>query len=521
MSLSQSEQQQARANAERRYAAAHPELTTSAGMESDPEFQRMYCDEAAAIEAAHVPPPPSSTARCDDTTSSCHPPVEPTETVNCNFTSMQVNKSGDTNRVFRSTAARSGVIDIVAGRTRAKATMELRLQGVSITCDDHDHRVWNVSPQVPGAVLTNNSSLNLDLGWTGDVSRLGFFNQRIAPTRYEVTASTHNKSKSITINVYPDYAWEGTASVSFRVEEGTRNIRYDGVNIQFSRTDDNVTTQYGARIQEIIDLLARFFGFIFDVKHIAETVTAGAVTWGLVPPTFAISMNTKWQENTTNLRCGYYYTLRLAFSPLIGIQLTVNLGIIAIQAIPYIGTLVARMAGPEISRYIAITFTIQGTIGVDVTASKSAEAGSGSVSGGLTGQVGMDIGIRGQVNRDFGLFAVNCGISGGARGSVTLTLRGPQIDTAGSYASFAANFDGLTLYVRAYCRAGSSQTTRQETPGRSYSSGYTGEDGSWQVRDTAHHVAGETNREQAGGNGEETYLWIAARPLGDPARIDL
>lgn len=519
MSLSQSEQQQAHANAERRYATAHPELTTSEGMESDPEFQRLYCDEAAAIEASHVPPRPA-TSRCDDTTSSCHPPVEPTETVNCNFNSMQVNKSGDSNRVFRSGAGRSGVIEIVAGRTRAKATIELRLQGVSISCDDHDHRVWNVSPQVAGAVLTNNSSLNLSLGWTGDVSRLGFFNHRIAPTRYEVTANTHNKSKSIVINVYPDYAWEGTASVSFRVEEGTRNIRYDGLSIQFSRTDDNVTTQFGGRIQEIIDLLARFLGFIFDVKEIARTVTAGAVSWSLVPPTFAISMNTKWQENPTNLRCGYYYTLRLAFNPLIGIQLTVNLGIIAIQAIPYIGSLVARMAGDEITRYIAITFTLQGTIGVDVTASKSAEAGSGTINGGLTGQLSFDFSIRGQVNRDFGLFAVNCGIGGGARGSVTLALRGPLIDTAGSYASFTANFDGLTLYIRAYCRAGSSQTTRQETPGRSYSGGYTGEDGSYRVTDTAQRLGGETNREQAGGNGEETYLWIAARPLGE-SRINL
>jgi len=521
MSLSQAEQRQAYTQAERRYAESHPELTQSntQAMESDEDFWRMYREEAAAIESSHVTPPPPAATRSDTVVAPC--PLMEHFSMVCGFATLQANKSQDSNRVYRSTpGSHSHVLEIVAGRNRAKATVEVRLTGVAISCDTHNNRVWDVSPQVPGTNLTNNSSLDLSLGWRGNTANLGFFNHRISPTTYEVSANTHNKSEHLTIRVYPDYAWEGTASVSFRVEEGTRNIRYDGLNIQFSRTDDNVTTQFGGRIQEIVDLLCRFLGFVFDVKEIAQTVTAGAVVWSLVPPTFAISLNSKWQENTTNLRCGYFYTLRLAFNPLIGIQLTVNLGIIAIQAIPYIGRLVAGMAGEAITRYISVTFTLQGTIAVDVTASKSSDADSGTVSGGLTGQLGFDFNIRGQVNRDFGLFAINCGLSGGARGSVTVALRGPLIDTAGSYASLTANFDGLTLYVRAYCRAGSSQTTRQTTTAQGVTSGYTNPDGSYAVTDNSPRLGAETNREQAGGNGEETYLWIAARPLGEH-RINL
>ena len=521
MSLTPDEETLAYNNAERRYAAAHPEMTQSdtQTMESDERFWQMYRAEAAAIEASHVPPVTHDTSRSDTVQSGCPPP--PAHTEDCGFTSMQVNKSGDSNRVYRSTSADPNVLEIVAGRVRAKATVEFRLSGVSISCPTHNNRVWNVSPMVSGATLTNNSSLDLSLGWNGDTSQLGFFNHNIQPTEYLVRASTHNKTKNIRIRVYPDYAWEGSLTVNFRVEEGTRHVRYDGLSIQFTRTDDNVSTQYGGRIQEVVDLLARWLCFIMDVKDIAQQVTAGAFTWSLVPPSFAISMNTKWQENTTNLRCGYYYTLRLAFSPLVGIQFTANLGIIAIQAIPYIGRLVAGMAGEEITRYISVTLTISGTLSVDVTASKSAERDSGTINGGLTGQIGFDFNIRGQINRDFSLFAINCGVSGGARGSVSATLRGPLFDRSGAYASLAANFDGLTLYVRAYCRAGSSQTTRQHTSSQTYESGYTGADGSFQVRDSSARVGGETNREQAGGAGEESYVWIAARPLGNEVRINL
>ncbi len=492
MSLSQSEQQQAHNQAESRYAAAHPELRSNEGMESDPEFLRMYSEAAASIESSHVSTPATTAPRSDTVVAPCPFREQALSTENCNFTLLQVNKSGDTNRVYRSGSGQPRIIEIVAGRVSAKATMELRLSGVSISCDTHNQRVWNVSPLLPGTNLTSNSSLDMSLGWTGNVSELGFFNQNIRPTRYEVGANTHNRAENIAINVYPDYAWSGSASVNFTINQSTRHVEYGGLNIQLSRTDDNRTSQYGGRVQEIVDLLARFFGFTFLIKDICQTVAAGAVEFGVVPPSFVITIGSRWQENLRTLRCGYYYTLTIAFTPLVGISVNVNLGIVAIQAIPYIGRLVAGMAGPAISRYIAITFTIQSTISVDVTASKSADSDSGTLNGGLTGQIAFDFSIRGQINRDFGLFAVNCGLSGGARGSVTVALRGPLIDRSGSYASLGANFDGLTLYARAYCRAGSSETTRFET-----------------------------TREQAGGSGEETYLWIAARPLGSEIRINI
>ena len=514
MSLTIDEERQASVNAERRYAAAHPEATSSAGMVHDPQFRQFFCEEVAAIEASHTRPTVLSGARCDSATSTCPLAQKDTNhTVNCNFNSLTVNKENDSNRVYRSTSHDRNVLELVAGRNRAKATVQLRAAGVSIQCDEHNHRVWNVSPVVSGATLNNNDSLDLSLGWAGDTSELGFFNHNIQPTVYHVVISTHNRSQDIRVKIYPDYAWEGSASVNFRVEG--RSIHYDGLSIQLQRTDDNVTTQYGGRIQEIIDLLCRYFMFILTVKDIAQRVTAGAFTWSLVPPCFAITIGSRWQENTTNLLCGYYYNLRLAFNPLVGIQLVINLGIIAIQAIPYIGTLVARMAGEEITRYIAVTFTLSGTIGCDITASKNSTDSSGTVNGGITGQVGFDFQVRGQINRDMTFMAINCGIRGGARATVTATLRGPVIDRSGSYISLGANFDGLTLYAAAYCRMGSSQTTRQATTtAPAYETGHIGEGGTYAVRNVSPQLGAETNREQAGGAGETAYLWIEQRELG-------
>lgn len=475
MPLSQAERDQARTRAESDYVAAGGCATSQTEMECDPLFQEFYREEIATIENEHMEAErrrssvtPIFVLR-DPYDTSAMGPSSPCATgeerVPCNFTSLTVNKSGDSNRVFRSTSSDFPILEVVGGHTRASVALECRLEGTNVaSCTSHNHRVWNVSPAVGGSDLTHNASLDLPLVWRGNRDSLGFFNMNASPTTYRISASSHDAMESIQVRVYPDYSWEGQVSVLFRVEEVTRNIRFDGAGVQLSLTDDGVTTNYGGRINNLLQIFERWLEVIFDIKDIAETVTRGSITWDLVPPSFVFSINSKWQENTTNLLCGYYYNGRLAFDPLIGIQLTVNLGIIALQALPYIGTLIARMAADEINRYVSFTFTVQGTLGVDVSYSKDAEEESGSVNGGLTGRITFDLQGRAQVNRQYYVVTVNAGIRAGMRGAVSGILRGPQIDRSGSYASATLNFDGISLYVACYGRVGVSSTTDGDAP---------------------------------------------------------
>lgn len=524
MALSQAETEEAQLNAENRYLSEGGEATDRSQMGLDPEFQRIHQEEIAFIENRHIEQESQEqqqdSMRQDNPTDPCSTP-EDNQTVNCYFDTLTVNKTGDSNRIYRSNGRDEAVLELVAGHTEAKATIECVLAGVDASsCPMHNQRVWNISPAITGADLSKNNRLDLDLLWKGDRSTLGFFNQSASPTIYRISSNTHNNSKDIEVRVYPDHAWEGTVNVAFRLEEATQRILYDGSGIQLSRTDDGFTRQFGGRINDVLEILSRYLNLIFEIKSISQTVTAGAVNWGLVPPNFTFALNSKWQENTTNLRCGYYYNGRLAFDPLVGIQLVVNLGILAIQAIPYIGRLVAQMAGDEITRYVAITFTLQGTLGVDVSYSKNAEEESGSLSGGATGRISFDIQIRAQFNRDLYFVTVNCGVRAGSRGSATASIRGPLIDRSGSYASLDATFDGLSVYAAAYGRVGASQTTTQRTPGRGLTGDYNNPDGNYQVRETGNTLAGETQTEEAGSDAEEVYPWIDPRPLGS-VRINL
>ena len=525
MPLTQQERQEARVNAENRYLSEGGTAGSSSEMEADPLYRRIHREEIAFIENRHLAQEreqqQQTAVRQDAAAVPCGSPEEENETVNCHFETLTVNKSGDSNRIYRSNGRDAAVLELVAGHTSAKTTVECVLAGIVISnCTTHNQRVWNVSPAVTGANLSQNNRLDLDLLWKGDRSSLGFFNQNASPTVYHISANTHNRQKSIEVRIYPDHAWEGSASVSFRLEEGTRRILYDGTGIQLSRTDDGVTTQFGGKLNEVLGILSRFLDMIFQIKDLAKRVTAGACSWDIVPPCFTLTINSKWQENTTNLRCGYYYNGRLAFDPLVGIQFVANLGVIAIQAIPYVGRLVAQLAADEITRYVAVTFTLQGTIGVNVSYSKNAEEESGRITGGATGRVSFDFQIRAQFNRDLYFVAINCGIRGGARGSVTGTFQGPQIDRTGSYAALEANFDGLTVYAAAYARAGASQTTTQRTPGRGLVGDYNNPEGNYQVRETGHRLGGETQSEEAGGAAEQVYPWIDPRPLGS-ARFNL
>lgn len=519
MALTQDDRNRARRNAENRYISEGNTASTSEEMQRDPVFHSIYCGELAFVENEIINREReqqriASEQRSDSARSPCQSDSEAT-TVPCGFTSLTVNKVGDSNRVYRSIGSDDPILELVAGHTSAKATIENVLTGLGIyNCAAHNNRVWNVSPQVNPSDLTNNTRLNLDLLWRGDRSTLGFFNHSVVPTTYRISANTHNNSKNIEVRIYPDHAWEGSITVAFRVEETTRRLLYDGAGIQLSRTDDGVTTQFGGRLNEVLEMLSRYLNLIFEIKNITETVAAGAVQWSLVPPSFTIALNTKWQENTTNLNCGYYYNGRIAFDPLVGIQMVINLGIIAIQAIPYIGRLVAQMAADEITRYVAITFTLQGTLGVDVSFSKNSTDDTGTITGGATGRISFDFQIRAQFNRNLYFIAINCGIRGGARGSVTSTIRGPQIDRSGSYVNLDANFDGLTLYIAAYGRAGASQTTQQTTPRNGIVGDYNNPESTYQVRDERHQVAGETRTEEAGASAEETYPWVDPRPLG-------
>ena len=524
MPLSQQQQDEAQRNAEDRYISEGGSATSSEEMHADPNYRRIHQEEIAFIENQVLEEERQTTQqqqfRADSHSVPCSEEGE-SETVNCNFSTLTVNKTEDSNRVYRSNGSDAAVLELVAGHSRAKATIECVLDGIVISnCTTHNNRVWNVSPAVTGADLSQNGRLNLDLVWRGDRSTLGFFNQSALPTIYTISANTHNKSESIEVRVFPDHAWEGSVTVAFRVEEGTRNLRYDGTGVQLNRTDDGSTRQFGGRINEVLEILSRYLNLIFEIKDIARQVTAGAVEWSLVPPSFAFSINSKWQENTTNLLCGYYYNGRLAFDPLVGIQFQANLCIIALQAIPYIGRLIAQMAADEISQYVAVTFTIQGTVGVDVNYSKNADEESGTLNGGATGRISFDFQIRVQFNRDLYFISINCGARAGARASFTATIRGPQIDRAGSFASLEGTFDGLTLYASAYGRAGTSQTTRQRTPGRGIVGDYNTPEGNYQVRDTGHTLGNETSTEASGANAEETYVWIAARSLGS-ARFNL
>jgi hypothetical protein len=178
------------------------------------------------------------------------------------------------------------------------------------------------------------------------------------------------------------------------------------------------------------------------------------------------------------------------------------------------------MAADEIKRYVAVTFTLQGTLGVDVSYSKNAAEEEGRVTGGATGRISFDLQIRLQFNRDMYFVAINSGVRGGARGSATASIRGPLIDRAGSYVSLDATFDGLSVYIAAYARAGASQTTTQRTPRRGVVGDYNSPDGSYQVRDTGHRLAGETQTEEAGGAAELVFPWIDPKPLGN-ASINL
>jgi len=526
MTQTPSDQDLAYTRAQDRYLDSGGMATTGEEMRDDPLFRELYVEEVERIQndrlAQERRRQASERRRADAAVVPC--PYADQETVVCYFDVLKVNKVGDDNRVYMSNGSDQQVLEVVAGHTRAKTSIICNALGVTLSnCSHHENRVWNVSPMIAGANLQKNDKLELDLLWRGDVSSLGFFNLNASPTVYTISANTHNKQEFLSVKVYPDRAWEGSVNVGFRLEERTKRVRYESTGIVFNRFDDGVSTQFGGKIADILETLARYFGLLFEVKEIGKKVTAGAFDCQIVPPVFTISMNSKWQENTTNLLCGYYYNGRIAFDPLVGIEFTANLGIIAMQAIPYVGTILARMAAKEIEKYVAITFRVTGTLGVDVRFSKNASANAPSPTiGGATGRIAFNLQIRAQFNRDLHFVAINCYASGGARGSVTTTFNGPNIDRSGSFATVEATFDGLSVYVAATGRMGASQNTRQETIGRDYVANRDNPENEYRVSDNAHHLSNEVSDSNTEGQGdaERVYPWIPPKLLGS-SRINL
>lgn len=469
-----------------RYSEAHqssPDLSTIA---TDPEFLDMVAEELSAIESERA-----SGAGSDSGTVGCPVPHSPPTTEPCNFTELVVNKLRDGDRVYHSNTATEHVLELVAGRSVLKAHVQFQQTAGVGPCGTHNNHSWDVAPHAT-IVSSTNAELNADLVWRGNTADLGFFNSGIAPTSYQFAAHRHGNSKIIQVRIYPDYAWSGTVTLSTSINPDNNHIEFSDASVVFTRVDDGQTQNLGGSITEFFTMLRRFYNFLQGVKEIADFVSQGTVTWQPVPPSFNISINSRWQENTANLRCGYYINFSLGFTPLIGLQLTIVLSNIAIAAIPYIGPLIIRAAGSRIREYVAITFTVTGTIGGTFNYAKSVSEPSGHASGSATGQLQFDFQIRGQINRDFAFVIINCGVRAGARGSVTVTGTGPVIDSQGMYLQLGATFDGLTLYAGIYCRAGTSRDTRTES-----------------------------SSSAPGASDEETYPWVEARDLIDPIRLRL
>ncbi len=471
-----------------RYVAETQQTPESAdAVLNDPRFMEIYEEEVRADQTGTSP-----ATRSDSRGTGCPDGTGPASSEPCNFSILQINKANDSDRVYRSNQSVGDSISFVAGRNVVKANVQFRLTGTEGPCSQHNNHIWDFNRRHITVTTENNTSLDAGFIWSGNADRLGFFNHGIQPSIYNIACNTHRNSKRIQVKVYPDYSWSGTVTFSSRINPDTNAIEFDDTTVTFSRTDDGRTSNFGGSITDFLRLIRNFYRFLNGVKEITDFVSQATVRWQPVPPSFSISINTRWQENPTNLDCGYYINFSLGFTPLIGLQLNIVLSNVAIAAIPYVGALIVRAAGRHIERYVAITFTISGTINGTFNYSKETTEPSGRASGSVSGVLSFDFQIRGQVNRDFSFFVINCGIRGGARTSVTITGSGPNLDSSGLYLGLGATFDGLTLYYGAYCRAGTTRDTRIES-----------------------------GSSAPGASDENTYPWVAARDLIEQRRLRL
>jgi hypothetical protein len=273
-----------------------------------------------------------------------------------------------------------------------------------------------------------------------------------SPQSLKVTTNTcQQDTLSATVLVYPQVDWALDISLGYAGkysgddDERSSELKFSG---KVSVTVQGLKKEFGVEIQHEINQALKFADMACKTAQMIGSVTddLGGVEVAFDYPALSFSGTWGWREIEGSPKCGYGYTWKLGFSPLIGAEIKVDILSFLITKIPAIGQIVEGIRkAVENEAELAVYFAVEGKVSATFDASKTVGEPS-DCSGDLGGELEFTLeGVIKSQQYHFWCFHAGGEAKVGGHATFSADVKG-RADGEGPYYQGELKFDGLEIY---------------------------------------------------------------------------